>query len=235
MSAVKRTRRYDSSGRAAQALRNRTAILDAARRQFLESGYATPTVSSIAHEAGVSVETVYKALGGKPALVRAVYERGLAGRQQASAYQRSDEMREHETDPRNILRYWAGLIAELAPEVNPIRLLMRSAATGDAELANVLKESDDERLQRMRHNARFLAKRGYLRTGVTSTEAADVLWTGTSAELYELLVLGRGWSLRRFERFVGDYMISALLAAEPDLVEARPARKLAHRTDQQSE
>ena len=219
MDRVKTTRRYDSSGRAAQALRNRTAILDAAQRQFLERGYVATTVSSIAREAGVSVETVYKAFGGKAELVRAIYERGLVGRHQASAYQRSDEMRERETDARKILRYWAGLIAELGPEVSPIRLLMRSAAASDPDVAQVLKESDDERLQRMRHNARFLAKRGYLRAGVSRTDAADVLWTCTSAELYELLVLRRGWSLRRFERFVGDLMIAALLAPEGTLAD----------------
>ncbi len=224
MSPVNRTRRYDSSGRAAQALRNRSAILDTARRQFLERGYAITTIASIAQEAGVSVETVYKAFGGKAELVRSIYERGLAGRQQASAYQRSDEMREREANPRNILRYWAGLIAELGPEVSPIRLLMRSAAAADPNLADVLKDSDDERLQRMRHNARFLAMRGYLCPGVMPTEAADVLWTCTSAELYELLVVRRGWSLRRFERFVGDIMIAALLAPEPDLVDAQPAQ-----------
>ena len=217
---VKRTRRYDSSGRAAQARRNRDAILDAAQRQFLEQGYATATVSSIAREAGVSVETVYKAFGGKAELVRAIYERGLAGRHQESAYERSDEMREHETDPRKILRFWAGLIAELAPEVSPIRLLMRSAAATDRDLAQVLKESDDERLQRMRHNARFLATQRYLRPGLTPAEAADVLWTCTSAELYELFVVRRGWSLRRFERFVGDLMVAALLRPEPVVADA---------------
>lgn len=212
MSDVKKTtRRYDSSRRAAQALRNRGAILDAAARAFLERGYERTTIASIAREAGVSVETIYKAVGGKAELVRAIYERGLIGRQAVSVYERSDEMREHETDPRAILRYWAGLIAELGPEVSPIRVLMRSAAAVDPALAEVLTESDDERLTRMRHNARFLAKRGYLRRGMTAADAADVLWTCTSAELYELLVQRRRWSLRRFERFVGDMLIAALL------------------------
>jgi hypothetical protein len=93
---------------------------------------------------------------------------------------------------------------------------MRSAAAGDPDLAKVLRESDDERLERMRHNARFLAKRGYLRAGVKTTEAADVLWTCTSAELYELLVLRREWSIRRFEQFIGNFLIAALLASEAD-------------------
>src|SRR5919206_2749087 len=100
MSDVKSARRYDSSGRRAQALRNRTEILDAAERQFLERGYAATTVVSVAQEAGVSVETVYKAFGGKAELVGAIYERRLIGRQQSSVYDRSDAMRKHETNAR---------------------------------------------------------------------------------------------------------------------------------------
>ena len=216
MSRVNKARRYDSSGRLAQALRNRAAILDAAERQFLGRGYAATTVSSVAQEAGVSAETVYKAFGGKAELVGAIYERGLIGRQQSSVYERSDAMREHETNAQKILRYWAGLIAELAPDVSPIRLLMRSAAEVDPDLAEVLEKSDKERLERMRDNARFLARRGYLRAGVTAAEAADVLWMCTSAEFYELLVQRRGWSLRRFERFVRELLVAALLPSGPN-------------------
>jgi len=213
---VKKTRSYDSSSRLVQARRNRTVILDAAERQFLDQGYAATTVAGIAREAGVSVETVYKSFGGKAGLVGAIYERRLKGRQQASVYERSDAMRKHETDPHKILRYWAGLIAELGPELNPIRLLMRSAAEVDPDAAAVLERSDNERLTRMRQNARFLAASGYLRPGVTTTEAADVLWTYTSAEFYELLVHRRGWSLRRFERFLADTLEAAFLSRGPD-------------------
>ncbi|MGH3646029.1 MAG: TetR/AcrR family transcriptional regulator [Micromonosporaceae bacterium] len=42
-------------------------------------GYAATTLAAIAREAGVSVETIYKAFGGKSGLVRALYERGLTG------------------------------------------------------------------------------------------------------------------------------------------------------------
>src|SRR5919202_2631633 len=110
MGTVKRRRRYDSTSRRAQALRNRAEILDAAERQFLGRGYAATTVSSVAQEAGVSPETVYKAFGGKAELVGAIYERGLIGRQQSSVYERSDAMSEHEPKAQKILRHWAGLI-----------------------------------------------------------------------------------------------------------------------------
>ena len=82
-------------------------------------------------------------------------------------------------------------------------------------MAELLDDSDHGRLKRMRHHARFLADRGYLRSDVTLAGATDILWTCSSAELYELLVLKRGWSSVRFGRFIADFMISALLA-EPE-------------------
>jgi AcrR family transcriptional regulator len=214
MATVKSPRTYDSTGRQAQARRSRDAVLRAARRQFLSLGYAATTIAAIATEAGVSVETIYKTFGGKPGLVRAIYERGLEGRGPTPAYQRSDEMRSQETDPRTIMRKWGELTAEVSSLGSPILLLVRSAAATDPAIAALLKESDAGRLKRMRHHASFLAERGYLRDGISPGDAADVLWTCSSPELYELLVLRRGWSLRHFGRFVGDFMITALLPEE---------------------
>lgn len=211
MARVKSKRRYDASGRREQARRNRQAVLKAAERLFFDSGYASTTIAAIASEAGVSVETIYKAFGGKAGLVRALYERGLTGHGPTPAYQRSDEMRAQETDPRIIMAKWGLLTAEVASVVTPIRLLMRAAAATDDDMAALLAESDAERLDRMGHHARFLEERGYLRDGVSLAEATDVLWTCSSVELYELLVLRRGWSLPRFARFLTDLMIAELL------------------------
>ena len=211
MSAVKGKRRYDSSRRQKQAQRNREAILDAATRQFLEAGYAATTIAAIASEADVSVEMIYKAFGGKAGLVRAIYDRGLSGRGTVPAYERSDEMRERQTDPVEIMQNWGVLTTEVASVVTPIRLLMRSAAAMDPDIAAVLEDSDAERLTRMEHHARFLHERGYLREDITVAEATDILWTCSSVELYEMLVLKRGWSPARFAQFIGEYMVATLL------------------------
>jgi AcrR family transcriptional regulator len=211
MATVKSKRRYDSSGRQAQARRNREAILDAAQRQFLDRGYAATTIAAVAAEAGVSVETIYKAFGGKPGLVRAIYDRGLVGREPVPAYQRADELRERETDPRTIMRNWGRIAGEVHSMVSPIERLVRAAAASDPEMAALLQAHNDRREARARHHARFLRERGYLRQGVTLGQATDILWTCTSDELYDLLVTQRRWSLPRFARFLGDYMIAALL------------------------
>jgi AcrR family transcriptional regulator len=210
---VKGKRRYNSSGRQEQARRNRDAVLQAAERQLNEAGYAGTTVAAVAGEAGVSVETVYKAFGGKAGLVRALYERNLAGAGTVSAYERSDAMRERESEPAAVMREWGLLTAEVGSMVTPIRLLMRAAAVNDQEMAALLEDIESDRLKRMRHHARYLKDRGYLRDGVSAAEAADVLWVCSSAELYELLVLKRGWSLPRFARYITHYMTASLLPA----------------------
>jgi AcrR family transcriptional regulator len=211
MTNVNPRRRYDASNRRAQAQRNREAILDAAQRQFLDGGYAVTTIAAVAAEAGVSVETIYKAFGGKAGLVRAIYERGLAGGEPIPAFQRSDAMREGETDPKTIMRNWGVLASQVGSVVSPIVRLVRAAAASDPDMAALLAAANDIREQRARHHARFLKQRGYLREGLTVTEATDILWTCTSVEFYDLLVTQRGWSLPRFARFIGEYLITALL------------------------
>lgn len=211
MSHVKPRRRYDSSRRQEDARRNRQAVLDVAERRFLADGYPSTTVAAVAEEAGVSPELVYKAYGGKGGLVQAIYERRLGGTGQVPAYQRSDQMREKHKDPRLIMHEWGLLTAEVAATLTPARLLVRAAATTDPDMATLLERIEEERLDRMRHHAEFLAERGYLRSGVSTGEASDILWACSSTEFYELLVLQRKWSLPRFAQFITDFMTTGLL------------------------
>jgi hypothetical protein len=75
----------------------------------------------------------------------------------------------------------------------------------------LLEDLDRARLARMEHNARELFERGDFREGITLEHARDILWTYSSPELYELLVLRQGWPLERYGRFVAEGMIGALL------------------------
>jgi AcrR family transcriptional regulator len=208
---VKRRRSYDSSGRREQAQRTRDVIIAAARIRFLADGYAATTVARIAEDANVSVETIYKAFGGKPGLVRAIWERGLQGSGAVPAETRSDDLRTRGADVRAIIDGWAVFVTEVAPLAAPILLLARTAAASDPELAALLEQADAARLARMEHNARGLIDRGLLPPRVTLEEARDVLWAYSSAELYELMVIRRGWPIERYGRFVAAGMKAALL------------------------
>jgi AcrR family transcriptional regulator len=194
-----------------QARNNREAILDAARQRFLADGYASTTIASIAAAAVLSADTVHKAFGGKPGLVRAIYDRSLAGEGPVAAEERSNILQSAELDPRALVRGWGVLTSEVAPLVAPIHLLVRDAAIADPEMATLLRQSDAQRRQRMRHNARTLADRDLLRKGISLDQATDVLWTYSSPELYELLVVRCGWDPVRFGQFIGDSIASALV------------------------
>jgi AcrR family transcriptional regulator len=209
--AVKQKRSYDATRRREQARQTRQRIIDAAERRFLRDGYGPTTIAAIADDATVSADTVYKSFGGKPGLVRAIRARALKGEGPVPAEQRSDALQVREPDGRKIVEAWGALTLEVAPRVAPILLLIRAAAASDPEVAALLVEMDDDRLRRMTENARRLRSAGHLRPGVTVAGAADVLWTYSAPELYELLVLRRGWTPARFSRFIVDAMIDALL------------------------
>ncbi|HWD66193.1 MAG TPA: TetR/AcrR family transcriptional regulator [Solirubrobacteraceae bacterium] len=208
---VKAKRSYDASRRRARAERNHARIVESAERLFRRNGYAATTIAAIAGDSGVSVDTIYKSFGGKAGLVRAIRAQALEGEGPVPAEQRSDELHGRESDARAIIEAWGALSAEVAPRVSPILLLIRDAAAIDPEGRSLLEELDADRLRRMTQNARRLHDVGLLRSGVTLAEAADVLWTFSSPELYELIVLRRGWTPERYGTFIAQGMINALL------------------------
>lgn len=208
---VKAARRYDGTRRREQARQNREAIIGVARSRFLSEGFAPTTIASIAEAAGVSVDTIYKAFGGKPGLLRAICETALAGDGPIPAEARSDTLQTSEPDPRLIIRGFGALSAEVAPRIAPILLLIRDAAIADPEMAILRAEMDTRRLTRMTNNARTLAAAGHLRDGITAEHAGEIMWTYSSPELYELLIIVRDWTPDRYATFITDAMTAALL------------------------
>ena len=73
-----RRRPYDARRRRQHALLTRQTALEVATRLFLTRGYAATTIAAIAQAADVSVEMIYKAFGGKPGLVRAIWSAAWA-------------------------------------------------------------------------------------------------------------------------------------------------------------
>jgi Bacterial regulatory proteins, tetR family. len=209
--AVKGKRSYDASLRQAQAQHSHDRIIEMAQRRFLRDGYGSTTIAEIADDAGVSVDTIYKSFGGKPGLIRAMAARALLGRGPLPAEQRSDELQSRERDPRKLISRWGVFVTEIAPLAAPITLLLRDAAGNHPELRPLIEEVHADRLRRMTDNARRFAAAGHLRPDVSVAEAANVMWTYSSSELYELLVLRRGMPLKTYGRFVADAMIAALL------------------------
>jgi AcrR family transcriptional regulator len=161
----------------------------------------------------VSVQSIYKAFGNKPALLKTVFDVAIAGDDepvpmlQGAALSRVRA----EPDPRRKLSLYGEFVAEVSPRHVPIQLLVRAAAATDAEAARVWDQLRVERMTGMTMFARALHQEGQLRPDVSVEEAGDMVWTCNSPEVYELLVVQRGWTPERYGRWVADTLTAALL------------------------
>ncbi|MCZ2404649.1 TetR family transcriptional regulator [Paenarthrobacter sp. Z7-10] len=205
-------RTYDGRARRARAERTREQILHAARELFLAQGYGPTTVAAIAARAGASAETIYKTFGGKAGLVRAIHGRSLLGEGAVGAEQRSDAAQAEAVEGRAVLERFGVFVAEVAPLVMPVMLLIRDAAAGgDTDMAALLADVEASRYQRMLHNARTLIDHDLLSPHRSSAQAADVMWAYTAPGLYEDLVIKRSWAAADYGRFIGNALVAALL------------------------
>jgi AcrR family transcriptional regulator len=211
-SDVKR-RGYDATGRRNRSAETRQRILKVARDLMLADGYRATTISAIAAEAGVNIDTVYELVGRKPVLLRELIEQAISGADHAIAAEQRDYVQaiKAEPDPARKLAIYAGAIRRIQERMAPLVLAVRDAASTEPEAEAVWQEISERRATNMRLLIRDIRDAGGLRAGLSVNEAADVVWALNSSELYLLLTTERGWSPRRFERWLSDAWCRLLL------------------------
>jgi AcrR family transcriptional regulator len=212
---VKPRRRYHAPHRAEQAAATRRAVLDAARELFTTRGYPATTVADIARHAGVNVDTLYAAVGRKPALLREVVETAISGADHAVPAEERDYVRAIRAAPTagEKIDTYAGALARIAPRTAPVFLALREAVTRDPDCAALHTEITERRAANMRLFAADLRVTGEVRPDVTDDEIADVVWAMNSADYYALLVVARGWSPDRYGAHLAGAWRRLFLAA----------------------
>lgn len=109
----------------------------------------------------------------------------------------------------------------LAALLDTQRILL-GAADADPAAAALLAEHTRQRRDGQARIAHALAAAGALRTDLTEIDAADIVYTLMSPEVYRLLTDDRGWSPERYERWLADALITQLLpGAEVDAAKER--------------
>lgn len=213
--SVKPRRPYQSPRRAAQAAQTRRDIVTAAGLLFRQRGYGVP-LAEIASEAGVVVETVYRIFGSKAALFRAAVEAllaGGAGRAEVPVEERPTiRAIRDEPDPRRQVVGFAATQPGIHRRAGPLLRALRDARGSDPELGRLWDEMEIRRLEGQGRFVRMLADRGALRPDLTVDVGIDVVWTLCSLAVYDLLVLGRGWSDERYQTWLTDSLARDLLA-----------------------
>lgn len=211
--AVKR--RYESLHRQEQARLTRRAILDAAAKLFVDPGYAATPLTTIATEAGVAIQTVYKIFGSKQALLSALVDVTVAGDDEAVplAARKFAADIQALTDAQDKLARYAEHLLETHARQAQVMLALAGAATADPEAAAIWRKNLDERRQGMLMFAADLASTGQLQPDHSVETAADVLWLAMDVRNYDWLVRQRGWSPERFHSWYVDTVAAAILTS----------------------
>src|SRR3954453_3400531 len=197
--------------RARQALATRRLIVEAAAIVFEQQGYRGARMEDIAAAAGVAYPTVYKAFSNKRNLLAAAVQRAMTGGVEEQV-QRQQWFTEQlaEPDAGRQLRLIARNARHLNERAGRLVEVVRAAARADAGIDAIWRDINDERLTRARRTATALARKAQLRGTVAYT--ARTLWTLTLPEVYGAQAHSAGASAATYERWLGDVLVSALLA-----------------------
>jgi AcrR family transcriptional regulator len=190
------------------------AILDAAQELFVERGYVATTIADIADRAGVAPETIYSAFRNKRSLLKRLADVRAAGDDEPIPVAQREWIREimEEPDGRRKLRLYAAAARGMIQRgVGDVQLVIRAAATADAQISELWEELKRQRLVGAANMATHLAERGLLRDGLDAERARDLIWTYISPEIADLLA-ERGWNGAAYEQWLGDTLTAALLA-----------------------
>ena len=212
---VKPRRAYRSTKRAEQVAQTRRDILATAGALFRARGYGGVSMPAIASEAGVAVETIYRAFGNKAGLFAAVVDAAVAGGASRAEVpvERRPAIRAiiDQPDPRRQVEMYAATQPGIHRRAGPLLRVLSEAAPTDTELGALWASIETARLHGQAGFVRMLAGRGVLRPGLSVEEARDGLWTLTSLAVFDLLVKARGWNVERYERWLAGRLVDLLI------------------------
>lgn len=199
--------------RAIAAEATQRVIVEAASRLFVERGYHATTLSGIASEAGVAIQTIYNSVGSKRDVLAKVLDYAAAGEQAptlAPAFVLAQT--EKEPNPRKVLDQLVDWWRESRARTAPFYRILRQGAALDQELADLELARAEERLRSYRVGASMLAERGALREGLSIDDAAAIFHATGHPDIYRFLVIDQKWTVDHWASWVRSTLEAGLLA-----------------------
>jgi AcrR family transcriptional regulator len=177
---------------------------------FIENGYGRTTMAEVANRAGVAVETVYAAFRNKANLLRNVWFVAVRGDEDEVRLVERPEIQVVLAEPNltERLKAHAVVATELFRRITPLLLALQGAAASEPAAAAMVSEFDELRLDATRKYARAAAVTGHLAVGEAACR--DVFFATMDGVLWHRLVVGCGWSNKRFAEWLGELWISML-------------------------
>lgn len=202
--------RAPENRRAANFAATQAHVVAAASRLFLSQGYARTTIADIAREAGVAVQTVYNAVGGKGAVLKRVFEAAVAG--PAAPRTVPEVMRERTRDVGDgaaLAQLLADWFAEVHERMGPLWRVIDEAAAHDDEVAAFARERALARLRNYGDAADALRRAGAGSAGLDRDGTAALIWAVGHPQVYATLVGQQGWSTAKYRKWVSAALRAA--------------------------
>lgn len=217
LDGVKVKRAYRSPHREKQAESTRQSVLDAAEQLFRELGWAPTTVAAVAQRAGVSAETVYARFGNKRKIAHELVIRAMRGPDRQTPFMQQQERASvlQQAGGAQIIDAFAADISMLLSRVAPILAVIRTAADGDKEMADLYRELQQARRKNLGKVAEALQRAGSLKAELSLEEAGDTIWSIVSPELWLLRISQLGCTPESNREWISATLQQLLLAPDP--------------------
>jgi len=188
-------------------------VVDAARKLFLERGYATTTIEAISEHSDVPPATVYRLFSSKLGILKALLDTSIAGDDQPLAVQERPDVAPlfEALDPHALLAGFAAVTTGINRRTNDVYRVLVGAAGSDPAAAELIGTIRQQRDQGQGRIARSLARAHALKPGLRQRDAADLIHALMSPEVYGLLVGDRGWTPARYQQWLATTLAEQLI------------------------
>ncbi len=192
----------------------RAAVIDAARNLFLERGYGATTIEAISALADVPPATVYRLFSSKRGILKALLDVSIVGDHDNVPLAERPHVRSllAEPEPTSQLAGFVANAARVNSRTAPIYRILVSAAASDTDAAALLDDLTQQRQHGQGLIARSLARAGALGPKLRERDAAHIIHALMSPEMYQLLVVDRGWPPQKYERWLTAILVDQLLS-----------------------
>jgi len=214
-------RPYKSAVRERQAGDTRRRIVEATRQLLESEGYAGMTIEAIARRAEVSAQSVYAVFKSKTGILSELLDQSMFG----ADYEDAVRQVLSATEPETRLRLAARIARQIHDAQSAVFDLLRGAGVVAPELAKLEQRRECVRYERQERMIISLREAGRLRPDLDYRTARDILWMFTARDVYRMLVRERGWTSQKYQDWLADSLVGALLAPEKPNPAPSPRRR----------
>ena len=178
-------------------------MVSAAYDLFCELGYRATTMTGIAEQAGVAVQTLYFTFHTKDELLQEVLKRAVLGDESRPPSQQSWYAEvAAEGEARRAISLVVQASSNILARVAPLLPVFHAAAADEA--GAVFRRGEDRRRRDMHRLAEVILSKPGTRQNLGVDQAADLLYVLLGPETYWSFVVDLGWPTRAWIRWTSS-------------------------------